>query len=229
MTGSDFLASTTRTYYVINWPAVQACVTFFAVLVALFNSRFWKWWNRPKLDLSFAPIAPPGGGGLAELPRLHVRNKGNDAAKKVRLTLSAVFSRVDDVWVSAAQEMGIDLLWPPYEWQHLDILASQTSRSAKLGGTNTEARRAEAIPFLIVKTNQGPNVQHRCGEGKHILHLILSGSNFKARQYLIGIEVGTRPNSKQGWFTFAEVGEQTFGEIKQLRSLAGETTFAELE
>ncbi|MFA4955013.1 MAG: hypothetical protein WC641_06920 [Patescibacteria group bacterium] len=77
------------------WVASTAVATFLAVLVALFNERFWSWWKRPIINATFdqrsercvrlaTDVTKPQLSIVRKYFRLHVLNKGRTTVKGLK-------------------------------------------------------------------------------------------------------------------------------------------------
>ncbi len=68
---------------------IAGIATIFAVIVALFGERFWRWFEEPKLSpVEIVPTPQTHNGRVNTYQRLIVKNIGRRVAKEVRVFLT---------------------------------------------------------------------------------------------------------------------------------------------
>ena len=72
--------------------------TFLAIIVALFQQKFWDWWNKPQIKFvlsNFLPTAIPqvgNQGNLLQYYRFKVINEGKTIARNCQIKLVSIIS-----------------------------------------------------------------------------------------------------------------------------------------
>ena len=74
---------------------IQAWITLIAVLVALFQQKFWDWWNKPVIIFGLSNFSPHivtdyGNPTMTKYFRLRVINTGRTTAKNCQIKILSV-------------------------------------------------------------------------------------------------------------------------------------------
>lgn len=169
--------------------------TFLAIIVALFQQKFWDWWNRPKIKIGLSTFPPhvileTDRVGFTQYYRLRIMNEGNKIAKNCQVKLisvisttkKSIFSLVEPdklKWSSAPMDKRFSIhrekinISPSGGWELCDLLKIQSYLST-------------TIQFLSLGNRTVPI------KDNYIVTIEISGDNFEPK--IAQINLSLNPN-----------------------------------
>ena len=185
----------------VDWAVALA--TLLLAIVALWQDRIWRWWDRPKLEVStltsppvcvMMPVTNAIDGsflGMSVYLRVMVKNIGRSSAKNVEVFAASLVRKLPDgkcEYVSAFPSM--NLRWANAHDGNLPWLSPDMVRFCDVCHVFDPKRRAlvgEESEILKLTDNQASlafNVQfapnnkgHIVGPGTYALHVLVGAEN----------------------------------------------------
>jgi hypothetical protein len=210
-----------RTYYVPDWNAIGAIATAAAVIVAVGWEPIRRWWNSPKLKVTWRIrdseiLRTDDFGATAMNVRLFVENTGRSAAQRVELTLADVYRRLPDSSLQlVAGFLPTALIWTHTSAGRWEYLAPKSSRLCNLGSLHEAPRLGPPInrsPHLYfdLDTEVRPVSKFNIlPPGAYVISIIATAINcVKADKFEVGVNIGPHVvNGDRVSFSFFDVNQ----------------------
>ena len=185
-----------RTYYVVNWDEVAALATTAAVFVALGWEPLRRWFNAPKLALTWRgrdmTTEDRSPTYKVRFIRLLVQNAGRSAAQRVEVVVTDAWRRIPDQgWRLVSGFLPTALTWTHTELAWCEQLGGGVQRLCDLGVLTEDGALGAIGGYFRLVTEIDPTSQYNTlAVGDYILQISATAINARPANLSLRLIIG---------------------------------------